>query len=123
MANKRKVHGFHFVCPTEVEVKNNADGTVSTGIWYVDIARAEGARRIGGYVALHTKKSEPSYCQGIIKGARKLRRNPLKVDGQETRAKYGVEFTLEPQSKPLPWRGGGTGEKGYYYGEDEAPTD
>jgi hypothetical protein len=123
MRSKRKVHGFHFVCPTHVEVRDNGDGTMSTGIWVVDIALAEDAQRIGAYVALHRAKSERSYCQGPIRQARKLRRNPLKVDGRETKARYGVEFTFEPHDRPLLWRGGGTGEKGYYYGEDATPTE
>jgi hypothetical protein len=43
---------------------------------------------------------------------RKLERKGKKIP-------YGIEFIVSPNNTGLPWRGGGAGERGYYYGEDE----
>lgn len=105
------VYGFHFVCPRELGVSRSGDGTFSTGIWVVATAVAERALAVGAYVALHENRSEHSYRQGTIKGWRPLERvgkaNP-----------NGIEFSVEPTNAPMPWRGLGSGEKGYFYGED-----
>lgn len=108
----KTVHGFHFVCPDELHVYPDAAGTFRTGIWAVASDVAERALAAGAYVALHKNKSEHSYQQGTMTGLRKLERKGKKNP-------YGVEFTVSPNSPHLPWRGGGAGEKGYYYGEDE----
>lgn len=122
-AVKRPVLGFHFVCPKEVGVEKNADGTAWTGIWVVSSAHAARAPKVGAYVALHAAKAELSYMQGMIKDWRSRERNRLNVFGQEAKTRSGVDFLFEPDNQPRPWRGGGSGEKGYYYGEDEEPRD
>lgn len=106
------VRGFHFVCPDELGVTKNADGTFSTGIWAVAEAVADRARTVGAYIALHNNKSERSYLQGTLKSWRQLERKGKAIP-------HGIEFIVEPSHKTRPWRGDGAGEKGYFYGDDE----
>lgn len=111
------VHGFHFVCPTEKGLTRNADGTVWTGTWVVEKNHAERAVKIGGYVALHVAKSEPSYLQGIVRDWRPQEREPAYAEGQLVKTRFGVDFLIEVTNEPLQWHGNGSGEKGYFYGE------
>jgi predicted hotdog family 3-hydroxylacyl-ACP dehydratase len=106
------VRGFHFVCPAELDVHFEPDGSFRTGIWAVAVAVAERALAAGAYVALHNTKSERSYRQGTLKGWRQLARKGKRIP-------YGIEFIISPNNIRLSWRGGGSGERGYYYGEDE----
>ena len=76
------VHGFHFACPTEKGITRNPDGTIWTGTWVVDKRHAERAVKIGGYVASHVSKSEPSYLQGIVRDWRIQGREPTSPQGQ-----------------------------------------
>jgi hypothetical protein len=110
------VYGFHFVCPTEKGITRNLDGTVWTGTWVVDRNHAERAVRIGGYVALHTTKSNLSYLQGIVRDWRIQEREPTYSEGQHVKTKFGVDFLIELTGEPLEWQGDGSGEKGYFYG-------
>jgi hypothetical protein len=110
------VHGFHFVCPTEKGITRNRDGTVWTGTWVVDKKHAEGAMKIGGYVALHVAKSERSYLQGIVRDWRVREREPTYAEGQPVKTKFGIDFLIELADEALEWRGDGSGEKGYFYG-------
>ncbi len=112
ISRRTSVRGFHFVCPKELGVTKNADGTFSTGIWAVAAAVAERALTVGAYVALHNNRTEPSYLQGRLKSWRQLERKGRAIPN-------GIEFIVEPTDKTLPWRGDGAGEKGYFYGDDE----
>jgi hypothetical protein len=111
-ARGRPVRGFHFVCPAELGVTFNPDGTFCTGIWVVAAVVTERALSVAAYVALHNAKSERSYLQGTMKGWRQLERKGKAIP-------YGIEFVVEPTNTALPWRGDSTGERGYYYGEDQ----
>jgi hypothetical protein len=111
------VHGFHFVCPDEKGITRNPDGTIWTGTWVVDKDHAERAVKIGGYVALHVAKSEPSYLQGVVRDWRTHEREPTYAEGQLVKTKFGVDFLIELTNEPLQWHGDGAGEKGYFYGE------
>lgn len=119
----RKVLGFHFICPKDTGVTPTSDGRCWTGIWAVDERHATLAPAVGAYVALHVSKAAPSYLQGTVKDWRVKPRNVSPATGQKTKIEKGIEFLIEPGGEPLPWRGGGAGEKGYYYGEDELPPD
>jgi hypothetical protein len=111
------VRGFHFVCPDEKGVTRNPDGTVWTGTWVVDKNHAERAVKIGGYVALHVAKSEPSYLQGVVRSWRTHEREPSYAEGQLVKTKFGVDFLIDLTNESLEWHGDGSGEKGYFYGE------
>jgi hypothetical protein len=111
------VHGFHFVCPDEKGITRNPDGTVWTGTWVVDKIHAERAIKVGGYVALHVTKSEPSYLQGVVRHWRTHKREPAYAEGQLVKTQFGVDFLIELTDQPVQWHGDGSGEKGYFYGE------
>jgi hypothetical protein len=116
--NARPVRGFHFVCRAEKGVVYNGDGTFWSGSWVVAKQQAERSEKINAYVALHEKQSEQSYLQGIIKDWRPAPRERQYSD-EEVQTDEGIEFLLEPISAPLPWRGEGTVERSYWYGDDE----
>ena len=104
------VVGFHFVCPKKQKVTKNEDGTITSGTWAVAAYHAERAAKIRAYVALHEKKSEPSYLQGVIKDWKPASR----LDGDEPKAiETGVDFIFEPDDEPRDWVGDQSGEKGY----------
>jgi hypothetical protein len=107
------VSEFHFVCPNELGVTKNSDGTLSTGIWVVDAANAEAAEKYGSVVALHATRAEPSYLQGKVKGWQKKPRERKYSGDQLTKTMTGIEFLIEPTRTPLVWQGDATGEKGY----------
>jgi hypothetical protein len=98
-------------------VEKNQDGTIWSGTWVVNVDHARRALEKGSYVALHVTKSSPSYLQGIVKcWRRNKRKDPA------SKIKCGIDFLLhELNDVPVAWRGEGTGEKGYYYGDDEEP--
>jgi hypothetical protein len=112
------VAGYHFVCPQESGVTVNGDGTVWTGTWVVDRDNAERSAKFGGYVALHTAKSDPSYLQGKIKEWRRSKRNREYADGRLVKIQYGVDFLLELTNQPYRWSGEATGEKGYLWADE-----
>jgi len=115
------VRGFHFVCKRDRGVVHNPDGTCWSGSWVVAKEHAERAERNNAYLALHESKSEQSYLQGIIKGWRAAPRDRQYSD-VEAQTEEGIEFLLEPISTVFLWRGGGSGEKGYWYGDSEPHT-
>ena len=117
-AERERREGFypselHFVCPDELGVTRNGDGTLATGIWVVDAANAEAAERYGSIVALHQARAEPSYIQGRVKGWQKKPRESKYSGEQLTKIKTGIEFLIDPTTTPLVWQGDATGEKGY----------
>jgi len=115
--NGPPVKGYHLVCRREHGVVFNDDGTFWSGSWVIAKSQVERSETIHAYVALHEKQSEKSYLQGVIKGWRTAPRERMYAD-QQRETEEGIEFLLQPTSDPLPWRGGGTIEKSYWYGED-----
>lgn len=107
------VSEFHFVCPAELNVIPNTDGTKWTGTWVVAEAHAIAAEKYASIVALHVSKAEKSYLQGVVKGWRKSQRAKKYSGDQPTKIDMGIDFLIEPISSPLPWKGDGAGEKGY----------
>jgi hypothetical protein len=104
---------FHFVCPNELGVTRNPDGTVWTGTWVVAEEHAEAAVTYGSYVALHSSKADPSYLHGVVKHWRKSDRERRYTGDQITQTRSGIDFLFQPSEVPLEWRGDATGEKGY----------
>ena len=107
------VSEFHFVCPNESEVKNDHSGFIRSGTWVVAEANAAAAVKYGSLIALHVTKAEPSYLQGKIKNWIKQARDSKNAEGELVKNEFGIEFQFEPTSDALPWRGDGSGEKGY----------
>ena len=106
------VVGFHFVCENDRGVTVHPDGTFSTGTWVVDKKHADQALRLEGYVALHSKRTNPSYRQGALKAWRLVDREKQYGD-LPARIESGIEFLVQPTWEPYVWIGEGTGEKGY----------
>ena len=116
------VSEFHFVCPGELGVTRNQDGTIWSGTWVVAVANAKDGEKYGSLVALHATRTDPSYLQGTIKAWLKKPRERKYAEGQEVRTKFGIDFLFEPSSNPLPWQGDATGEKGYAWAPIPAKT-
>jgi hypothetical protein len=107
------VSGFHFVCPGELGIVRNQDGTIWTGTWVVAEDHAANAIAHGAIVSLHASRSEPSYLQGRILAWRKSPRQPKYSGEQQTQIAEGIDFLFEPSEHPMPWKGDAMGEKGY----------
>jgi hypothetical protein len=107
------VSEFHFVCPNELGITRNQDGTIWTGTWVVAEEHAENAITHGALVSLHSSRAEPSYLQGPIKAWRKSPRQLQYSGEQTTQIKEGIDFLFQLSKLPLPWKGDATGEKGY----------
>lgn len=111
------VSEFHFVCPSELGVTTNLDGTKWSGTWVVDEDHAIAAEKYGSIVALHASKAESSYLQGVVKGWRKSQREAKYSGDQTVRTALGIDFLFEPSGTPTPWKGDATGEKGYAWSD------
>ncbi len=109
------VSEFHFVCPNELSVARNADGTIWSGTWVVAEEHAIAAEKYGSTVALHTVKAERSYIQGIVRGWRKSPRERKYSSEADVKTPYGIDFLLTPQSNSCEWKGHGSGGKGYLW--------
>jgi hypothetical protein len=109
------VSEFHFVCPNELGVTRNSDGSIWTGTWVVAEDNAIDAEAYGSVVALHTNKAEPSYIQGTIKGWRRSPREKRYSEDQLVKTTSGIDFLFVPDKGPIPWKGDATGEKGYFW--------
>jgi hypothetical protein len=107
------VSEFHFICPNELGITRNNDGTIWTGTWVVAEAHAENAIRYESLVSLHSSKAEPSYLQGTVKAWRKSPRQPRYSGEQLTQTREGIDLLFEPSNLSLPWKGDAAGEKGY----------
>ncbi|MBN8958955.1 MAG: hypothetical protein J0H17_20695 [Rhizobiales bacterium] len=108
---------FHFVCPNELGVVKNADGTLWTKTWVVAESHAEAAVKYGACVALHAKKAEASYLQGPILSWRKAPREARYGADQLVQTEMGIDFQFMPSNDALIWQGDATGEKGYLWRE------
>lgn len=106
------VIGFHYICEGDRGVIRLAGGRFWSGIWVIDEEHCDPAVASEGYLALHTSRSAPSYRQGTITDW-KLEERPIGRTG------IGVTFLVEPFDEPMPWFGGGSGEKGYRRAADE----
>jgi hypothetical protein len=104
---------FHFVCPNELGVMRNSDGTIWTGTWVVDEDHAKAAVKHSSYVALHSSKAELSYLHGIVKDWRRRDRERRYTGEQLTQTRSGIDFLFQPSDAPFEWKGHATGEKGY----------
>ena len=104
---------FHFVCPNELGVTRNSDGTIWTGTWVVATDHAKSAVERNSLVALHSLKAEPSYMQGIVIDWRKNVRQSRYTGDHESQIAEGIDFLFNPSDRPSDWQGDGAGEKGY----------
>src|SRR5438477_12328576 len=84
------VSEFHFVCPNELGIMRNKDGTIWTGTWVVAEEHAENAVKYGGLVSLHSSKAEPSYLQGTIMEWRRSPRQSRYSGEQLTQIREGI---------------------------------
>lgn len=95
------VQGMHFVCRDDMNVVDHGDGTFDSGFWKVGRRHCDTVE----YIALHNTKDEWSYRQGRVIDWRTC----------EYQGATRVIFTVEADSQPRAWCGGGSGEKGYRY--------
>lgn len=107
------VSEFHFICPNELGVIRDADGSIWTGTWVVAERHLNHALQYNSLVCLHSAKAEPSYLQGVVKGWRKSPRDKKYTGPNETQINEGIDFLIDLSDVHLPWVGDGTGEKGY----------
>src|SRR5690349_11889901 len=96
---------MHFVCRADLNVTDHGDGTFDTGFWKVARKHCPSVE----YVALHESKLEPSYRHGRV------------IDWQvvENGGLPRVVFTVRQDGPPLQWVGGGSGEKGFAWSEQD----
>jgi hypothetical protein len=111
------VSEFHFVCPNELGVTRNPDGSIWTGTWVVAEDNAIDAEARGSLVALHASKAAPSYIQGKIKGWRRSPRENRYSEDQLVKTMSGIDFLFMPDKGAMPWKGDATGEKGYLWAD------
>jgi hypothetical protein len=106
-AKKRPVKEFHFVCRDRQGVRFQELNRFESEGWVVSVVHAEDAKKTGALFALHQTKTSPSYLQGRI------------VDwnffSERKDGKQRIGFIVERTTKPLQWRGTGSGEKGYLW--------
>jgi hypothetical protein len=107
------VSEFHFVCPSELGVTRNQDGTIWTRTWVVAEEHAENALRYRALVFLHPSRAEQSYLQGTVTAWRKNPRQPRYSGDQLNQTREGIDFLFQPLAVPHEWKGDATGEKGY----------
>ena len=105
MAKDKPLKEIHVVCHQGRKVDDLKDGTFLTGDWVIK------PRRIhqGLLFALHETKAEGSYIQGEVLGISDIR-NDTKQSGRCIRR---VKLLVRKTPASLPWRGCGSGEKGY----------
>lgn len=103
------------MCANSRGVTRNTDGTVWSGTWVVGESHLELSTKVGAYLALHESKAQRSYLQGRILTWRKSEREARYSEETEARTAYGIDFLIEETTEPYEWRGGGSGEKGYFW--------
>ena len=104
MPKKPPVLGFHFICRRDLNVTQLPDGEFDSGNWAVDESHAETAR----HVALHEKRSEPSYLQGELIS--------LRPAAEKGRFVFRVRATPTPYAWPAR---SGAGEKAYCRADED----
>lgn len=109
MALKRKLREIHFVCRKGLNVKDLGSEFLS-GKWAVSTATLKTASGHPILFGLHEHKNELSYLQGEVIDWKIV----LAPDKQN---KSRIQFRVRKTTRPLPWRGAGSGEKGYVWEE------
>jgi hypothetical protein len=105
MPQEKPLKEVHVVCHQGRKVDDLRDGTFLTGDWVIKPERI----RQGLVFALHEKKAEGSYLQGEV-----LRISDIRKDTKQSgRSLRRVKLLVRKTPAPLPWRGGGSGKKGY----------
>ena len=107
MPRERRLEEAHFVCRQGRNVVDQNDGTFLTSYW---VMRPEHIQP-GLVFALHEKKAESSYLQGLVLSLTDVRTERTSSGMLRRRVKLLVQKT--PES--LPWKGRGSGEKGFVW--------
>ena len=102
--NKKRLREVHFICHRGRGVRDQNDGTFLTGEWVIDPAHIYQ----GLVLALHETKAHRSYLQGAILKTTHIR---IKPGGRNRR----VELLVRKTPVSLPWKGLGSGEKGFVW--------
>jgi len=104
----RKVLEIHVICHKNLNVKDLGHGYFKSGNWRVAECHAKRAKlEKDVYLALHESKNQPSYRQGIIEDWEGCSEEPKRII-----------FEVKATDEPMEWKGGGTGEKGYFWSDD-----
>jgi len=104
MPRKTRLEEAHVICHQGLYVEDQKDGTFLTGFWVV---RPEHIRE-GLVFALHETKATRSYLQGVVLRLTEVRKDRTPSGRRQRR----VQLLVRKTPASLPWRGGGTGEKG-----------
>jgi len=107
MSRSRQLEEVHFICHQGRQVVDQNDGTFLTSFWVI----APEHIRPGLVFALHETKAEASYLQGVVLEVTRIREE-TKPSGRSLRR---VELRVRETPVPLPWRGSGSGEKGFVW--------
>jgi hypothetical protein len=107
MMRDKLLKEVHVVCHQGRNMDDLKDGTFLTGDWVIKPERI----RQGVLFALHETKAEQSYIQGEVLGISDIR-NDTKQSGRRMRR---VRLLVRKTPTSLPWRGRGSGEKGYVW--------
>ena len=97
----------HFVCRQRRRVEDKGDGTFSTGEWVINPRHI----KQGLVFALHETRAQSSYLQGVVERTINIRQDK-KPSGRVMRR---VELLVRKTPASLPWRGRGSGEKGFVW--------
>jgi hypothetical protein len=98
-----KVLGIHLICHNNLNVEDLENGYFKSGHWKI----AERHPNTAQYLALHESKNQQSYRQGIIES---WERCSERLDR--------ITFYVKATNEPVESKGGGTGEKGYFWSDD-----
>lgn len=99
----KKVLGIHLVCHQGLNVKDLANGYFKSGDWKI----AEDHAKTAQYLALHERKNQPSYKQGIIETWEYSEEHPDRII-----------FYVKATDEEKEWVGGGAGEKGFFWSDE-----
>jgi hypothetical protein len=107
MPRNRRLLEAHFICRQGRRVKYHSNGTFTTGEWVMNPAHIWQEL----VFALHETKAQSSYLQGVVVRVTNIRRD-RKSSGRVLRR---VELLVRRTPASLPWRGRGSGEKGFVW--------
>ncbi len=109
MQRHRCLEEMHFVCHDRQGVEDENNETFTTGRWVVRPELVRPERKI--VVALHETRAAPSYLQGTVQHLERV------VEGTTAsgRRQRRVVLRIKKSSTPFPWKGKGSGEKGYVW--------